>query len=170
MRAIYLTTVVLFALLGGCIASSAEEHEVDDSESKADGVTKPLGTYTFAVIRTDDDSGGISLSLMSDRTFRREENVDPFAGLRVDRGTYRYTKSGSKRYVTLTYTEDGDWKERFEYKLVDEVLRLRTPGTTDWYSYERDTERCDMTEDCALQGLVDDDVRCSGSSCFVDPR
>jgi len=160
-----IAVIVAVTTAAGC-AETGDPQEIDDTDAKADGVSRPVGTFTLPMERTDDDAGGISLSLMTDLSFRREENLDPFVGPTIERGTYRYTKSGTKRFITLTF-EDGR-KDRQEYKLISttSTLRLRDPGTTKWFDYEEDSEMCDTDEDCELQGVEGAD--CYYSGCITE--
>jgi hypothetical protein len=154
-------------LVTACL-DSGPDAEVDESaDSKEDGVTRPLGTYVDAMERTDDSWGGIYLSLMSDRSFRREEDIDPFVGPTIDRGTYRFTKVGTRRFIKLTF-EDGS-TQRHEYVLSGSVLKLRLDGAGSWASYEHeDLARCDSDEDCVNQGFPD--VDCYYSACAEVPE
>ncbi len=155
---------VMLVLTGSsCVAD--DEVEVDDLEGKEDGVARPIGTFNHAMERTDDSWGGIYLSLMTDKQARREEDIDPFVGPTIERGTYKYTRTGTKRFITLTL--DGT-VNKYQYTFADDTLRLRSPNGQ-WVEYESSMAKCDEHEDCELQDEPSD-ARCYYSGCIVDDR
>ncbi len=153
--------VLALALAGGC--ATDEDVEVEDVDGKGDTTARPIGTFWRWVERTDGDSGGIHLSLMTTMEFRNYENDDPFVGATISRGTYKYSKSGAKRFITLT---EGDLVNKYEYTFAADVLRMKhvNSPTGDWLEYKRDTyPMCDSYEDCEAQNVPDGD--CEGDTC-----
>lgn len=135
-------------------AGNADGADQDDLDGKADGVTKPTGSY---VLSKPSSTGAKNLTLLAlkiDKTYHAESQVEcvtePCDPLEFD-GSYKFTKSSSssKRYLKF---DDGT---RYEYKLASSgKLSLRLANTTPWFEMSRATQAwCSQPSDCTLQNL-----------------
>jgi hypothetical protein len=131
--------LVLSAALmaAGCGAESGLDDgpEVIDPALAKDDSLRPVGTYLPEV----SGAGPFNhLTLNSNLTYEMEQRVEclvaPCPTLEAS-GAFHYSHSGSIRYLTFT----GQFSAKFAYEVKGDVLRLRTPGTTIWYSLQRDS-------------------------------
>jgi len=137
--------------------SSPNESEILDLDGKADGVTKPVGTFQLSKPSTIGSRDLTTLVLKTDGTFHSEQQVMcvtwPCDPIGVD-GTFKYTKSttSSKRFLKL---DDGSTKTRYEWKMTSEgTLRLRIAGSTPWFEMTpADAGWCAAPSDCGVQQL-----------------
>jgi hypothetical protein len=106
-------------MLVGCGNLSDEIHDVDDPESKADGVTRPLGSY---VDPTHIDANGkrVAMVLFSDSRYWIKTYT--YARDFEEEGSYKFTRYEDTRYVRFT-TDQGS-VHRAEYILSGETLEL----------------------------------------------
>lgn len=132
---------------------SVDGADQDDLDGKADGVTKPTGTYHLSKPSTIGSKDLTTLVLKTDKTYHAEQQVQcvtyPCDPVGFD-GTYKLTKSttSSKRYIKL---DDGT---RYEYKLSSGKLSLRLAGTTPWFEMKQAEEAwCGEPSDCTLQNV-----------------
>lgn len=163
------------APLAGCDMNP--DDEVEELGGKADGATLPLGTYD------DFDGPGRSLVLLADKSFLYWDacgEIDAMLGceeLEVE-GTYRLTRSGSRRFITLT-DEDGERFDRFRYRLVGGDLELRQANADEpsalpdrWTRFEdASVTFCKAADWCGLQDLPGDGVfACEAQACVAAER
>lgn len=136
---------------------STDESEVLDLDGKADGLSKPVGTYELSKPSTMGSRDPILLVLKTDKTYHLEIQVQcithPCYPIGID-GEYKLTKSttSSKRFIKL---DDGQDVTRYEYKLSQTgKLSLRIAGTTPWAEMTRAEQGwCGEPADCNVQML-----------------
>ncbi len=143
-----------------------ESAESDDLDGKADGVTKPVGTYEY----NGGGAGLLRIVLMTDKSFHSEtKKVHPISA----DGTYKFTKSSTKKFIRLT-TAGG--VTRYEYKLTTKgALELRADGTTEWRKMSKAAEGwCKAANQCAVQGLPTPKCpgkwECDAGSTWEEPK
>ena len=138
--------------------------ETPDVEAKADGMSSPqVGTYysyrTYEGVAEYEEPGGIYLTLKSDFTFQVREWPDPYDAPIYSEGFYELTRAGSTRYLNLLDLE------RYAYEIDGGALLLRAVGTRTWETYTLSVPRCEVTEDCLLQGMDGDVISCTDGLC-----
>ncbi len=133
---------------------SVEEADQDDLDGKADGVSKPTGSYELSKPSTMGSKDLTLLVLKTDKTYHAEKQVQcvtyPCDPVGFD-GTYKLTKSttSSKRFIRF---DDGT---RYEYKLSSGgKLSLRLVDTTPWFEMKQAADAwCGEPTDCTLQNI-----------------
>lgn len=121
--------------------------EVEETGGKADGRALPaIGTWVPAA--DEEESGAMYLSLLSDKTYRFENDTEQNS---VERGKYKFTTAKGKHYIVLD--SDSGERTRMSYELGERFLKL------DFENYSLDFEqtgeaKCDAVADCSLQGIV----------------
>ncbi len=120
--------------LVGC-AGGDQAGEVDDLDAdKADGVSYPLGTFDTTSPKLYEVS---ELTLNADKSFGRQTEVacagGGGCGPEKESGTYKFTKSGSIRYIRFL-DEKGALIDRYQWTLSGKTLKIRNtdskaPGT-----------------------------------------
>jgi len=168
---------------GGNGGSDADDSgaETPDPASKADGTTKPLGTYT--------GKGAISSSAQLDEMVLESNGscyivVEPCGSGTCEAQpyycNYKLTKSGSTRYVHLTQpaADVPGGIVKFAYDLSGDQLDLRPSGSSKHVSLDRasDHQWCTAVDDCGLQAYdckqnwkCGDDSTCSCTSGPPNP-
>lgn len=151
-------------------SSTIDGADQDDLDGKADGVTKPTGTYALSKPSTMGSKDLTLLVLKTDKTYHAEKQVqcitypcDPVGF----EGTYKFTKStvSSKRYIKF---DDGT---RYEYKLTSGgKLSLRLADTTPWFEMKQADEAwCGEPTDCTLQNIPQPkcpgEWQCNANAC-----
>jgi hypothetical protein len=152
----------------GCGATTDEDGpEIEDSadlDAKADGLSNIAGTWRGPSWMT-------LLALKTDKTYHKEMKIycitapcDPIE----ENGTFKLTKSGSNKYITLKNALHGAGTLKYRYTLSGDTLKLQRAGTTTWEALTRDgTGWCAVASDCDKQNLVL--VMCVGQwSCATD--
>lgn len=159
-------------------SSTGSEADVEDLDGKADGVSKPIGTYELSKPSTMGSKDLTLLVLKTDKTFHAEKQVVcvtyPCDPIGFD-GVYKLTKSttSSKRYIRL---DDGNGITRYEYKLTSGgKLSIRLDGTTPWAEMlHADEAWCSEPAECLIQNIPQpkcpgkwqcNDNTCSFSEC-----
>lgn len=126
--------------------------EVEDGDAKADGISAPSGTY-----RNADSQGDVALLVLkTDRTFHFEGQCPAGTNcfyVPVYDGTYKFTRSGSYRYVRLTH---GTAETRLAYRFGEGgALELRQVGTRQWMTFTQPRVGwCAVPNDCRVQYLA----------------
>ena len=148
---------VWLGVVGCGSAENLDPSEIDDTVSGKEDVVRPLGRYEAT---TEPASRGDfeSLTLNDDHSFQRR---GIFVGsehlIRVDqKGTYRFTKSGDKRYIRFY----GPLNDRYQYTLSGKTLKLRADGATSWQKLQAAKQTTDF-----LSCTKDADCHRVGSSC-----
>jgi hypothetical protein len=135
--------------------SASDGPDVIDPDGKADGTTKPLGTYdlesptaigaadiAFIVLKTDGTVHGMWTP-----------PCKTCMPAQFD-GDYKFTKSttSAKKYIKM----DLDTQTvRYEYKMASGNLKLRKVNTTNWFTMAPAEEPwCAAESDCELQGAI----------------
>jgi hypothetical protein len=114
-----LALLPLFLLFAACATTPTDTDDVNDnSDGKADGVTRPAGVYE----RTNATDGQLDeLMLLPDHTFIRYESAGDYR----ERGKYQFTRSTTtpKRYIRFL-DMDGTFYDRYTYTVNGSSLRL----------------------------------------------
>jgi hypothetical protein len=128
-RVVISCLTVTFALLVGACSSSGpddgagDDTEVVDPDGKADGTTKPIGTY---VLDPASPAGDLARLVLDGQNNVNGTFASPCEGCAGGDfyGTYKFTRStsSSKRYIRIE-AEDGVL--RYEYKMSEGKLLLR---------------------------------------------
>lgn len=154
-------------------SQSEEGAEVEDLGGKADGVSKPTGTYQLSKPGTVGSQDLSLLVLKTDKTFHSEVAVmcvtTPCNPIAIE-GTYKLTKSttSAKRFIRL---DDGETVTRYEYKLTEGgVLKLRKVGDTPWFEMTKAEQAwCSLPDDCLIQNIPQPkcpgEWQCNQSQC-----
>lgn len=146
--------------------------DVDDPAGKEDGVVRPVGTFD---VEGDPSYSLVQVTLFTDKTFHAIERRNlrcpvgancNVGGVRVVdseiEGSYRYTRSGSSRYIRLS--SDG-WRGgltshryRYTYDARDQELTLKfifaDGGSEPTQVFSRAANAyCTSHEQCQLQEL-----------------
>jgi hypothetical protein len=173
MRSTIVALLASLALVLGIGCDPANEVNADDSANdvldnadKADGVVRPVGTYTRTLLASE--HGIVSLTLKTDKTFHRVVKFycPPGALCQVGPmmldGTYGWSKSGSTRYIRFL-DDRGDLIDRYAYTLDGNTLSLRSSGSSTSFDLTRVSDEgwCSVDEDCQLQDLTAQ-LRCPG--------
>ncbi|MBK7585706.1 MAG: hypothetical protein IPI67_36655 [Myxococcales bacterium] len=153
--------------------TGGEGSDIADLDGKADGVSKPVGTYQLSKPSTMGSKDLTLLVLTTDKLFHSEQQVMcvtyPCDPIGTD-GTFKFTKSttSSKRYIKL---DDGATTVRYEYKLTSSgKLSLRVAGTSPWFEMVKaQTAWCGEPADCGAQNLPQPKCpghwQCESNSC-----
>ena len=176
--------LVCLALAIGCGTNNASSDtddngaETPDPASKADGASKPLGTFT--------GKGAFTSSAQLDE-FVIESNgncymvVEPCGSGSCTAQpyycSYTFTKSGSTKYIHISEPADDvpGGIVKFAYTLDDTTLKLRPSGSSKSVSLARvaDHQWCTAIEDCSLQAYsCNENWACSNAgacSCTSAP-
>ncbi len=152
------------------------EDEIDDLDGKADGVTKPVGTYK----PSGTNPGYFTLLVLeTNKVFHAEKQVKcvttPCKPIHWT-GTYKLTKSTTSGKKFLRFDEGGD-VSRYEYKLdAAGMLSVRPEGGGGWEQLKHpEVAWCDNAAACKLQSLPQPkcpgnwqckDSGCSFSECI----
>src|SRR5262245_33178458 len=138
-----------FAFSGALIACGSEPGadqdvgnlaEVEQAEPigtfRGEQKSEPLGDRNFVleqviVFKTDRKLAmGFDIVSCSEEPCKLAEVIAREL-LTRDHGTYEFERNGDKRFMTLkTDTEQG--KVRYEFEYVDDVLRTKDVGETEW--------------------------------------
>jgi hypothetical protein len=155
--------LLALALMGlGCGGGSDDAAvDVPDSAGKADGVTRPVGTY-----RNDGAANGqfAFVVLKSDTFFHRAQVVTCVAAPcnpAAQFGSYAFTKSGNTQYIRFN-DNDGNLVDRYAYRLDGDQLSLRAVDAAGWQklTLTADQAFCAEAADCEIQELPQ--PRCPG--------
>ncbi|HTR54326.1 MAG TPA: hypothetical protein VMJ10_26720 [Kofleriaceae bacterium] len=146
---------------GTSSGSDADDNGVEapDPAGKADGADKPLGTFT--------GQGAISSSAQLDELVIESNGncflvVEPCATGSCEPQpyfcSYKFTKSGSTRYIHLDQPADDvpGGVVRYAYTLDGDTLKVRPSGTSKHVSLDRvaDHQWCEAVDDCSLQAYT----------------
>jgi len=149
---------------------SGDDVEIEDLDGKADGVTKPVGTY-----KPNGTTPGYFtlLVLETNKVFHAEKQVKcvttPCNPIHAT-GTYKFTKSTTSGKRFIRFDEGGDIS-RFEYKLeTGGKLSVRPEGGGLWEQMKHpDLAWCDTAAACKLQSLPQPKCpggwQCEGNAC-----
>jgi hypothetical protein len=180
MRTTALALVAAWLCAFGCDGQSAVYDDtgmdVADEATKADGVTKPIGTY-----RAESEIGGqpFVVLLKTDSTYYlqgfdrwlEEAPGDPWE----IRGQYKFTKDGTRRYIRFLSSDGEEIVDRYAYELHDGELSLRRVGESVWTLLQQattDTAWCDVPDDCKVQNLPQPRClgawTCESNACLFD--
>jgi hypothetical protein len=149
--------------------AQTEQLDVDEffDDGKQDGERKPLGTLVAVGELPGDPVFPYvtMLVLRSDQSFMRldatsctgDDEEDRECEHAAVRGTYRFTRSGSKRFIRFTDSA-GTLLDRLEYRFNDTnfefygELEVRR-GQGMWQTLDRDGyPYCEASSECSLQG------------------
>lgn len=145
----------------GCGTDTADDNLSEQSEEagKVDAVF-PKGEY----VNDKPQLGDIAeLTLNDDKTFSFHIQVIDCIPLQScnTEGTYKFTRSGSARYVR--FSDAADNVTRYEYKLTGDALSLRKTYTSRWFKLQRD-DYAQLGETCG--GFVLNPRQCAaGLQC-----
>jgi hypothetical protein len=119
-------------LATGCAPGSGSDDDgpevADPGDGKADS-TRPLGIYGADY---PDEGTFVDLTLNEDKTYVARRHPQLGTGRpRSESGTYRYTSSGSTRYIRFLDASGVD-VGRFAYELNSDRLHLRQTGQKIW--------------------------------------
>jgi hypothetical protein len=135
----------LVLVAAGCGNDIPADGEMDtiDNVTKDDG-TFPLGNYVGQVA-----VGQIrDLTLNHDKSYLRfAQTIDCIpAPCRAEQGNYKFSHSSTKRYIRF-YDADGNFIDRYTYKLSGDKLSLKADHYGDWF-YLTKTDRSTLDEQC----------------------
>ncbi len=136
MRTILFTTLIAVA---ACATNAAEQPDTT-AGGKADGASKPSGTYKNPMAHVGELA---TLTLNSDGTFSRAPVIECAQGVfgcppPVETGTYELTHSSDVHFIHF-YKDDGTSLDRYQWELADGHLELELDGGSHWFEMDGDT-------------------------------
>ncbi len=151
--------------------------EVDDfADGKADAYSDLSGTWLPPVA---DGPGFSLLAFLRNKKYHSERSryCDRPCPQSQQNGTYRLTRRGFKRYVTLS--PHAAQPVKLEYKLTSAGLKIKNVNATQWFTFSRNHGAwCGAPADCLEQPFIHPmcagqstcNANSCGWSCRLPPR
>lgn len=132
MRNVMVAVMLVAAGCGSELPADGEPDQIDDA-GKADS-SQPLGNF----------SGQVKLGQIRDLTLNHDKSYIKFTQVidcipgpcRPEEGSYKYSHSSTTKYLRF-YDADGNFVERYAYKLDGDKLSLKADHNGSWFYLTR---------------------------------